>query len=221
MNDKQTYSLFIFDFDGTLSDSRLNIANSCNAALTSVHLPTIENEKIYPLIGKLNLEDTFTKFYPNLTVEEVNHLVDVFRAYQIAHVQDEITLFPDVAETLEELVRKGKYLAILTTKGTEQVTKILELLKLRSLFTVIMGKGSEFGEKPEGRCIDYITSLLPKPISKENIAMVGDTEIDVQTANNGGISVIGVTYGIDSAEQLKQAGATYTIDRIKDLLLFV
>jgi phosphoglycolate phosphatase len=121
---------------------------------------------------------------------------------------------------LEILHSRDKSLSILTTKGTEQITKMLEILKIKHFFDVIYGRDLPYGEKPNKQCVDYMLSQLPNKFTKEQVVIVGDTEIDLQTAQNSGVDFIAVTYGIGSREELALAGAKRFIDSFDQILKY-
>lgn len=216
----QTFDLFIFDFDGTLGDSKHNIANSLNFALRQGGYAPVEPERIHRLIGKLRLPETFTHFYPSLTPDQLANLIDHFRQYQRQNLMTELTLFPEVTETLHELKARGKYLAILTSKHMTQMSYILDQLRLSHLFDVVCGDGLLAHKKPHLACTEYIWRSLPTPISPEQSVMIGDSEVDVQTAQNAGIAMIAVGHGTDSLETLVEGGANHTISSLSDVLRF-
>lgn len=89
-----TYELYIFDFEGTIVDSRLHIANSVNFALIQNGFATMSPEEIYPTIGKLPIGATFKQFYPQLSVNDLNQLILSFRKYLIENVKKDLVLFP-------------------------------------------------------------------------------------------------------------------------------
>lgn len=200
------FSHFIFDFDGTLADSRLNISNSINFALTSQGLAKIDPLKIHPFIGKKSIEDTFTHFYPDLDEAQLQNILTLFRTYQSQHANEEIQLFPKVKETLQALQQSRAELAILTTKNVKQITTITEILEISKFFGVIYGNGMQYGEKPDGSCVTYILSQLT-PTSADKVVVVGDSIVDAQTAQNAEVAFLGVSTGVDSSEILKAQGA--------------
>lgn len=218
MNSK--YNVFIFDFDGTLADSRMNIANSFNSALVENNYSPIKNEKIYPYIGKETLEQHFIRFHPNISPNQFPKLIQDFRNHQIKFMREELKLFPNVVKTLKLLKGKNKSMAILTTKGTEQITKMMEILKIKTYFEVIYGRDLPYGEKPNKSCVEYILSNLDKNYSNNEVVMVGDTEIDAQTAENAGIGIVGVTYGIGTKKELVNKNVKQFIDSFDEILTF-
>jgi HAD superfamily hydrolase (TIGR01549 family) len=214
--DRKKLTHVLFDFDGTLVDSRKNIANSLNDALAKGNLSQIDPQKIYPLIGKKNLQDTFLFFYPDLNEAVLTQLISDFRTYQLSHAVDELEVFPDVSMTLKTLHDQGVSSAIFTTKHYAQVTKILEMLNLKQYFSIIYGTGLPHGEKPDPSCVAYILSQLP--VSQDGaVAMVGDSEVDAQAAKLANIRFIGVAHGVDSVATLMASGAEVVLDSFSEL----
>lgn len=212
------YQNFIFDFDGTLADSKFNIANSVLFSLKRHGLEVVRAEDIFPLIGKKSIEDTFLFFYPETSTKQLESLVSVFREYQRSHILEETMLFPLVRETLTALKNKGKTLHILTTKEVNQMTLILEKLGMSDFFIVVFGNGLPYGKKPEKECVEYICKTAHLDASET--VMVGDSTVDIQSAMNGGIDVISVTYGVDSEQTLREFGAQNVINRFDELVQY-
>jgi HAD superfamily hydrolase (TIGR01549 family) len=217
----QTYDLFIFDFDGTLADSRLNITSSMNAAFTHFGYTVVDPNDIHPLIGKLSFEQTFRKFQPQLDTDQVGALMSHARGYQREHLQNEMMVFPDTVATLQTLKDQGKALAVLTTKYVEQMEYILQAMGLRPFFDVVYGDGLIAAKKPDRACVEYIWNNLSAPILPERSVMIGDSEVDVLCAQNAGIDAIGVGRGVDSLDYLREKGAIYTLDTLAELMQFI
>jgi phosphoglycolate phosphatase-like HAD superfamily hydrolase len=74
--------------------------------------------------------------------------------------------------------------------------------------------------KPDPACVEFILAAVGNPIARNQAVMVGDSEVDVRTAQNGRIDMIAVAHGTDSLEHLKHQGATYTVQSLSELLLF-
>lgn len=214
-----TYQLLVFDFDGTLADSRMSVANSVNHALAATRRNPIPNGQIFPTIGKVPIQSVFSQFHPDLTEENIAELTRLFRAYITENALHDLQLFPGVEETLRALKSHGKTLAILTTKHTSVISKITASLGIDSLFAVQYGSGLPGGNKPEKGCMEYIWQHVQSPIAPAQTVMIGDTSVDLQTAKNAGVDAIGVTYGIDG-KLVHEAGFTHIIDKFSELLEF-
>lgn len=215
-----TFDLFIFDFDGTLVDSRRNVANGVNFALADRGLQAVEAGRIYPLIGKLTLEETFKYFCPQFETPEIDVLIQTFRQYQRVHTQSEITFFPEALSTLQALRERNKQLAILSTKYVEQLEFTLDLFGVRDLFHTVCGLGSLPQLKPARASVEFVWRCLDIENGQQGSVMIGDSEVDVATAKNAGIPMIAVGHGVDSLEYLTEKGATYTIRSLSELLCF-
>jgi phosphoglycolate phosphatase len=215
-----SYELFIFDFDGTLADSRHNVANSVNRSLDSKGYATVSDDLIFPTIGKLPIQTLFKQLYEGIDDEEIDDLTQQFRTSLLQNAKDELQLFPEVETTLQSLKDRDKQLAILTTKNTQVINELLISMGIAALFSVVYGSGVTNESKPSGACIQYIWEKLPTRIRSEHTVMVGDTSVDLETAQNTGVDSIGVTYGIDGDEILGM-GFTSTIDSFGQLLKYL
>ena len=218
---QSSFDLFVFDFDGTLGDSKINIANSMNFALKQSGYEPVDPIKIYPMIGKLILADMFTTCYPEIGDAQLSDMLSLFRAYQREHLISELTLFPQAQETLETLKDNDKHLAILTSKHIGQMQYTLEAFNLTQFFDVVVGDGSLNQKKPHRSCVDHIWKTISHPISAERTVMIGDSEVDVQMAKNAGITMIAVGHGVDSAETLIDLGAEVAVQTLSQLLEFM
>lgn len=212
------FELYLFDFDGTLADSRLSISNSLNFALKEFGFAELDPKQIYPDIGKLLMADTIRKLCPSVTEEQLPLILDCFRQYQREHVKRDLVFFPEVRETLETLKTRGKKLAILSNKGQKQLEHALTAFEYRELFDFVLGPGIIPEIKPARATVDYIWQALPT--APEATVMVGDSEVDVMTAKNAGIKMIAVGHGTDSAETLLKLGADYTVTKFSEILSF-
>lgn len=213
------FNLFIFDFDGTLVDSKAHISNCVNAALLDTGLRKVAPNKIHPTIGILPIGDTFKYLYPKLSSSQVEMLTVKFRERLLASATEELRFYPNVIDTLKSLKKSGKKLAILTTKKYNSIASILESLGIDDMFDVIYGSGMEAGNKPDKRTILYIVDKTDSKL--EETVMIGDTSVDAQTAKNAEIASIGVAYGNVGKEGIKKANFNKIIRDFNQLLKFI
>jgi phosphoglycolate phosphatase len=213
-----SFDLFVFDFDGTLADSRLSISNSFNFTLREHGLAEVIPSSIYGMIGKQMLDEMFRHFYPAISTEEMPALLDCFRHYQRENVLDELLYFPEVISTLEALKAEGKSLAVLSNKTQKQLEHGLAAFNLLDRFQVVLGSGLLTEMKPAKACMEYIWQTIPTEASRT--VMIGDSEVDVLTAQHAGIEMIAVNHGTDSAESLVKMGAQYSIETFSEILNF-
>lgn len=185
--------LLIFDLDGTLIDSRLDLANSVNAARRYLDMPPLPNETVYSYVG--NGVDALIKrsMGDGASERELARAKEFFLDYYRAHMLDFTTLYPCTTESLERLAAAGIELAILTNKPVRFSTAIAEGLGIAPLFRHIYGGNSFEQKKPHPVGIE--TLCKETGASRDECVMVGDSAVDVQTARNAGVPVWGVSYG--------------------------
>ena len=188
--------VFIFDLDGTLIDSKLDLALSVNATLEHFGFQPLPHEEIFGYIGQ---------GAPMLVRRALGHTTDdalvqkgleFFLGYYREHMLDNTVAYPGVREGLAELAAAGCILTVLTNKPERFSRRILEGLGLADFFLQVYGGNSFERKKPDPIGIETI--LRETGEEKDRALMVGDSEIDILTARNAGIRVCGVNYGLGS-----------------------
>ena len=189
----------VFDLDGTLIDSKLDLALSVNAALAELRRKPLPHEQIYGYVGQGALRLVEQALGEGADPKEVEHGHAFFLTHYRAHMLDHTVAYPGVREGLAAL--EGRPLAVLTNKPTRFSQEILEGLGLAKYFRVIHGGNSFEKKKPDP--MGMLAILSEFGICPEQAMLVGDSDIDVQTARNAGSWVCGVTYGFGSAGLVK------------------
>ncbi len=191
-----------FDLDGTLIDSKLDLALAVNAALAAMGRATLDTDRIGSFIGdgapaliRKTLAASSGAVPPE---EEVARALEFFLGHYRAHMLDNTVLYPGVRECLDELAASSAALglAVLTNKPVRISREILAGLGVVHHFRFVYGGNSLERKKPDPMGVDAL--LKDFGIGPREAMMVGDSEIDVQTARNAGILVCGVTYGLGS-----------------------
>jgi phosphoglycolate phosphatase len=186
----------IFDLDGTLIDSKLDLALSVNAMLDHMGRAQHVHETIFGFVG--NGAETLVRksLGEGTTDEDVKRGLAYFLSYYRSHMLDNTVLYPGVVEALEEFRRLGRYsMAVFTNKPVHFSRAIIEGLNLSHFFFAVYGGNSFERKKPDPMGIEVL--LREMRASREEAMMVGDSQVDVQTARNSGIFACGVTYGFD------------------------
>jgi phosphoglycolate phosphatase len=184
--------VLMFDLDGTLIDSRLDLALSVNATLRHMSRPELPHEAIYKLVGSGAAILVQRALGQGATEEESQRGLEFFLSYYREHMLDNTVVYPGVCEGLEML--KHRSLAVLTNKPVKFSQAILDGLGLARYFRVVYG-GNSFATKkpdPEGAR----TILQDFQASPDEAMLVGDSEVDVRTARNAGTWCCGVSYGL-------------------------
>jgi len=186
-------ALLIFDLDGTLIDSRLDLANAVNATRAHMGLGPIDHEVIYTYVG--NGAPVLIKRAMGETAsdEDVAAALKFFLAYYREHAVDATTLYPGVGESLIALHEAGHQLAVLTNKPVRISELIMDHFDLSRRMLRVYGGNSFDHKKPHPVGINTLRAeagTLP-----EETWMVGDSYVDIETAKNAGVQSCGVTYG--------------------------
>src|SRR4029079_7751094 len=140
--------LLIFDLDGTLIDSKLDLAHAVNAARAHMGLGPIENEIVYSYVGNGAAVLIRSALGPDASQSEVQRALDYFLAYYREHMLDYTVLYPGVRESLERLDNGQRRLAVLTNKPVRISGDILEGLGVGRHFFRVYGGNSFEQKKP-------------------------------------------------------------------------
>jgi len=183
----------IFDLDGTLIDSRLDLAHSVNATRAHLGLGPITNEEVYRYVGH-GAPELIRRSLGGFggdaaVVAGTGYFLDYYRE----HVLDCTTLFPGVKEAVERLHAAGRKMAVLTNKPEAMSRTIVKGLGLGDFFIRVYGGESLPERKPHPLGVE--TLMREASASLMYTVMVGDSSVDVITARNAGIPCCAVTYG--------------------------
>jgi haloacid dehalogenase superfamily, subfamily IA, variant 3 with third motif having DD or ED/haloacid dehalogenase superfamily, subfamily IA, variant 1 with third motif having Dx(3-4)D or Dx(3-4)E len=204
--------LLVFDLDGTLVDSKEDIANAVNVALESFDLPPLPNPVIYSYVGD-GASALILRALPPEKADLLPEVLDRFLAYYRRHLLDTTRAYPGVVEALRKWA--GIYrMAVLTNKGVAMTQEILSGLSLDGYFFEVRG-GDSFGTKkpdPEG----LLHILREAGVDAQEAIMVGDSRNDVLAGKAAGALTCGVTYGL-GASGFADHSPDFTVDRFPDL----
>ncbi len=205
--------LLIFDLDGTLIDSRLDLANAVNATRAEMGRPPLVHSVVFSYVGNGAPVLIRRAMGEDASDAEVQHALEFFLAYYRDHAVDETKLYPGVRESLDRLHGAGAKLTVLTNKPVKISIAIVETLGLSPLLLRIYGGNSFEQKKPNRIGIDALrTEFLAAP---EDTWMVGDSIVDMQTARNAGVKACGVSYGFQP-ETLLECPPDLLVDRMED-----
>jgi phosphoglycolate phosphatase len=202
----------IFDLDGTLIDSKLDLALAVNAALEQMGHAPLEHEQVYNYVGQGAPLLIRRALGAGTTDEEAQRGLDIFLRYYREHMLDNTVAYPGVREALEQL--NGWPMAVLTNKPVRFSREILEGLAMTRYFGYVYGGNSFERKKPDPMGVEVL--LKDWGIGAREAMMVGDSEVDVQTARNAGTWACGVSYGLGSA-RLAEFPPDILLDSLADL----
>ncbi len=207
--------LIIFDLDGTLVDSSIDIANAINYALEGAGTPVVTVKQTISLIGE-GITRLFEKIIENYGITADRDLIIArFLDHYSAHLVDNTTVYPGVKETLEAL--KGFRKAVISNKREELSQRVLDLLGIRKYFDLIVGSDTTAERKPSPVPVQHVLSRLD--INPDSAVIVGDSNLDIGAGKAAGISTIAVTYGYRPRNMLKEAD--HIVDSIPEIIKIV
>jgi phosphoglycolate phosphatase len=206
---------YVFDLDGTLIDSKMDIVNSVNAMLRSTARPEQALETVASYVGHGARRLIACALGPGATDADIDSALSIFMMHYEAHSLDATRAYPGVEEALAALA--GQPMVVLTNKPTKASLQILNGLGLAKYFTSIYGGDSFETKKPDPAGALHILKKLSTP--PECAAMIGDSDVDIQTARNAGLQAIAVTYGFGTYDRLANP-ADFYLDNLVDLVRF-
>lgn len=184
--------VLIFDLDGTLINSKLDLANSINAMLEHMGRAQLPHEMIYSLVGNGAPVLVRRALGEGATDAEANEGLGFFLSYYRMHMLDNTVTYPGVREGLKLLEEFP--MAVLTNKPVRFSRAILDGLGLSPYFRFVYGGNSFERKKPDPMGVEVLLRELTA--TPREAMMVGDSEVDVRTARNAGIWACGVRYGL-------------------------
>ncbi len=207
----------LLDLDGTISDSSPGIARSLQHAFNVCGYEPPTDEQVRSVIGP-----PFEVSLPTLgiPVDEVERVVGAYGERYGDVGLFENTVYPGIAEMLDELAAAGHRLSLATAKPEPTAKRIVEHFGLTDYFTVQAGASVTFGSgrRSKAEVINYaLIELNLSPNDLARVVMVGDRDHDVEGAHFNGIDCIGVTWGFGSTTELVTAGAAHIADHPREV----
>ncbi|MCH7677884.1 HAD-IA family hydrolase [candidate division KSB1 bacterium] len=204
--------LLIFDLDGTLVDTRRDLANSVNFALNALNLPALQIEEVMSYVGD-GLKKLLDRSLPKDGLENIGEVIDIFREHYREHCLDFSGFYPDVVNILNYF--QDKKMTVVSNKPEEFTRLILEGLRIADFFEIILGGDSLPLMKPDPGPILHILDKLNA--SNEKTAIVGDGTTDIEAGKAANILTCAVTYGLKEKEVLLKMEPDFMIDDIVEL----
>ncbi len=206
--------LLIFDLDGTLIDSKRDLADSVNATRAWAGLPSLHNDTVYSYVGD-GAPTLIRRAFPGASEDELTRALRYFLDYYREHMLDATTLYPGIREALDRFHDAGVPMAVLTNKPVRFSIQLMEGLGLEMHFFRVYCCNSFEEKKPHPRGIDML--VAESAASRERTIMVGDSAVDVRTARNACVQACGVSWGFQP-ETFAAAPPDFLIDDISVLV---
>ena len=208
--------LIIFDLDGTLMDTRTDLANAVNLARKDYSLPVKTLEEIIEHIGQ-GKHNLIEKTFSDRPETDIDEAVDKFTDYYSKNLINETVLYEGVAEGLKNLSNRKYFMAVLSNKPGDLCRELTEHFKIDDNFIAVMGGGDTPVLKPEPDAIfNIITRAENMGFKREadNVWMVGDHHTDLRVAENAEIKSIFCNYGFGNRRGLS---SNFDIDNFRQV----
>jgi phosphoglycolate phosphatase len=211
-----TYKAVIFDLDGTLVNSIEDIADAMNTVLQSYHYP-IHSYKTYKSFVGSGIKSLVIKALPKnqQTEAQINSCFDAMMAVYSKQCTIKTKPYDGIIDLLEQLKSRQLKLSVLSNKA-DALTKKITLALFPNYFEPILGLKLEAHKKPNPMVALEICKALH--VQPEEAIYVGDTSIDIQTANNANMLAVGVSWGFRDKKELIEAGAKHVLNHPLDLI---
>lgn len=211
------YKTVIFDLDGTLVNSIADLANSVNAGLQKAGLPVYGEEQYLRFVGngaeKL-IQRAMGKAYEDKRLKDMVRIE--FQTQYNLHCNDNTRAYEGCEQMLYHLPKLGVMTGVLSNKPHEFVQPILDKAFPTVKFTIAWGKREGYTVKPDPKALlDMLKELQVPP---EQCLYVGDSDVDVITARNANVDMVGVEWGFRTKEELLKSGAKTVVKHPLEIL---
>ena len=210
-------SLLIFDLDGTLLDTVADLAASTNYALRECGFP-IHEVSAYKIFVGNGINKLFDRALPEgaKTPENISRIRLLFLEYYGAHSSERTVPYPGIQELLQKLQSSGIKLAVASNKYQKATEELIQHFFPKIEFTAVFGQRENVPIKPDPTIVTDILSIAK--VEKSDVMYVGDSGVDMQTAQSAGVEAIGVTWGFRPRAELEAFSPKYIVDKTHEIL---
>lgn len=209
--------LIIFDLDGTLLDTLQDLGDSCNAILQQYGYPTHPLSAYKKFVGN-GVQKLIERALPEhaRSTEIIATLLTAFKSQYEQQTISHTRPYAGIVSLLQTLKSSGYLISVASNKYHEAVIPLMEKYFPTIAFDLILGHRTGHPAKPDPDIV--LDTLQTLGIAKENCWYVGDSSVDMDTANHAAVTAIGVTWGFRDEDELRQHGAKYIIHAPQELL---
>lgn len=209
--------IVVFDLDGTLVNSLVDLGVATNEGLKKAGLPVQPIENYNHFVGngrEMLVKRAMGDKCDNKELFDI--VMDEFNSYYSAHSNDNTAEYKGCTELLDALAKNKIMTAVLSNKPDEFVGGILSKVFPNHKFTEAWGNKKEYKCKPDGEALNAI--LAKHNVEREKCVYIGDSDVDVFTAQNAGVKMLGVEWGFRGRKELLEAGASEVAATAEELL---
>ena len=202
---RMNYQYILFDMDGTVLETLEDLYDATNVALKHFGLPEITMDDCRRYVGN-GAARLIEQAVPAGTPEEkTKEVLEYYVPWYAAHSNIKTAPYPGIMELLQKIREAGGKSAIISNKP-DVACKSLSEIFFQGMVETAIGQSDRIARKPAPDTIFEAMKILGA--KKEDCVYIGDSEVDIQTAKNAGISCISVLWGFRTREELEKAGAS-------------
>jgi len=210
-------SLLIFDLDGTLLDTVADLAASTNYALSLCGFPT-HNAGAYKFFVGNGINKLFERALPEgeKTPENIFQVRQHFLEYYGVHNSDLTTPYPGISDLLFRLQNAGVKLAVASNKYQKGTRQLILHFFPEINFVAVFGQREDVPAKPDPTIVFDILTVAK--VEKDKVLYIGDSGVDMQTAQNSGVESVAVTWGFRPRSEMEMFSPNYIVDNPSEIL---
>lgn len=212
------YTLAIFDLDGTLLDTLEDLTDSTNFCMRKFGFPEHTKEEVRGFVGN-GIRKLMERSVPESAGEAViERCFQEFKTWYQMHCAVKTRPYDGIPELLQTLKAAGIHTAVVSNKADAPAKELCRRY-FPGLLDAVAGEREGIRKKPAPDTVNEIIRLFGTP--RENVIYIGDSDVDVQTAQNAGVACIGVDWGFRERQILLEAGAKTIVSTVPELLGFL
>ena len=202
----------VFDCDGTILNTITDLKNACDYVIKKHGFDAEWTEDDYKkFVGNGMKKLVERAFKHTLSNDELDNMLSEFKAYYNIHMLDNTKPYDGIAKQLEILKEKGIKLCVVTNKAEPEAISIIEKLFGKGTFDAIIGQRDNMPVKPDPAGV--FEALKTVDCTVDEAVFFGDSSVDIKTAQNAGIDVVGVTWGFRTFDELFALSPDVIIDK--------
>lgn len=208
------YKLLIFDLDGTILNTLEDLTDSTNYALWKNSYPKRTMEEVRRFVGN-GIGKLIERAVPEGTSEEMEaRVLKDFSADYAIHCADKTRAYDGIKELITDLRKAGCLTAVVSNKADFAVQDLCEQY-FPDMFDFVVGERENIRRKPAPDTVFEVLNTLH--IDKEEAVYIGDSEVDIKTAQNAGLDIISVAWGFRKKDYLISKGATTIVEQPEEI----
>jgi phosphoglycolate phosphatase len=206
------FDAYLFDLDGTLLNSAVDICGAVQQVLSGTNeRPNVSHEFLKGYIGR-HLIDLFGDIFPHYSSEQIDRMIQDYRAIYLSRGHTQTAMYPGVMEALAALPGRK---ATATTKGTPTTRAVLQQFGLIQYFDHVQGTDGIPCKPAPDVLLAALNGLAAQPA---DCLMVGDSAADMEAGRRAGVKICAVRYGYGRPEDLAKWEPDYWISDLRELL---